>query len=369
MICEAALLWWGGRVTERLEAVARGCDRFLYGHGRPGPAEVLAALTEEAALGGDADRYGDGGVVAEVEEQVRSLLGAPAAVLLPTGVMAQSVALRTHADSSGRARIAMHPSSHPLLHEEEALTALHGLEVVPVGDPLGLATADELLASADLGAVLVELPQRETGGQLLPLAELAALSEGCRERGTALHVDGARLWECGPAYGDLRAVVALADTTYVSLYKGLGGPAGAVLLGSVELVESARVWRRRQGGTLPALWPLALGARRGLREHLPRMADYVAHAQALAAALDGVVEVVCPPATPLFHVLLPGDAARVEEVLLDVSEASGVFLGGADPDPLRPGVARKEVYAGSTALAVSPAELVGLMTDVVERLG
>ncbi|MDP9436150.1 MAG: beta-eliminating lyase-related protein, partial [Actinomycetota bacterium] len=81
----------------------------------------------------------------------------------------------------------------------------------------------------------------------------------------ALHLDGARLWECAPAYGSTwHGLGALADSVYVSLYKGLGANAGAVLLGDADLVAQARTWRHRHG-TLPALWPLALGACRGLR--------------------------------------------------------------------------------------------------------
>lgn len=354
--------------SARLDEVAAGCSRFLYAHGRPGPAQVLADLVEEAARGGDGDRYGAGGLVAEVEEEVRAVLGAPAALLLPTGTMAQQIALRVHADDRGRRTVAMHPSSHPLLHEEGALTHLHGLDPVAVGASDALVRGEDLLAVSDLAAVLVELPQRETGGQLMAFDALADLSEQCRARGIALHLDGARLWECGPAYGrPLADVVALADSTYVSLYKGLAAPAGAVLLGSTALVDEARVWRRRHGGSLPSLWPLALGARRGLREHVPRMADYVAHAQALAAALADVVEVVAPPATTLFHVMLPGDHAVVEEVLLDVSQESGVFLGGAEPGP-RPGTARKEIYAGAATLEIAPSEARDLFGEVLARL-
>ena len=329
---------------------------------------MLADLAEEAAGGGDADRYGAGGVVAEVEEQVRELLGAEAALLLPSGTMAQQIALRIHADARGHRAVAMHPTSHPLLHEEGTLRELHRLRAAPVGDPASLVTADELLAVDDLAAVLVELPQRETGGQLMAFDDLASLSQRCHDAGVALHLDGARLWECGPAYGrPLSDVVALADSTYVSLYKGLAGPAGAVLVGTAELVDQARVWRRRHGGTLPWLWPFALGARHGLRTHLPRMTEYVEHAKALAAAIGEVAEVVVPPVTPLFHVLLPGEPEAVEEVMLDVSAESGVFLGGADPGP-RPGVARREVYAGAAALEVPADEAAELFGRVVARL-
>jgi threonine aldolase len=355
-------------VTGRIDAVIASCTRQLYGHGRQTVAEQLAALADEAERGAEPDRYGDGGVVTEVEEQVRDLLGADAAVLLPSGTMAQQIALRIAADRTGRRGVAMHPSSHPLLHEEGALVALQGLLPSAVGDPVDLVTPDELLAVDDLGAVLVELPQRETGGQLMAYGDLADLSARCRDRGVALHLDGARLWECGPAYGrPLADVVALADSTYVSLYKGLAGTAGAVLVGSADLIAEARVWRRRHGGTLPSLWPLALGARRGLREHLPRMAEYVAHAQALAAAIADVAEVPVQPQTVLFHVLLPGGKDAVEAALLDVSEASGVFLGRPADGP-RDGVCRVEVYAGAAALAVPPDEAAELFARVVARL-
>lgn len=354
---------------KRLDAVAAACPRRLYGHGRPTPAQVLADLAEEAALGAEPDRYGEGGLVAEVEEEVRALLGAPAALLLPSGTMAQQIALRVHADARGHRGVAMHRTSHPILHEEGALPALHRLAPVAVGDPTSLVTSAELLAVPDLAAVLVELPQRETGGQLMSFDELSSLSRQCSASGIALHLDGARLWECGPAYGrPLAEVVALADSTYVSLYKGLAGPAGAVLVGSTQLIDTARIWRRRHGGSLPWLWPFALGARRGLRLHLPRMAEYVAHAQALATAIATVAEVVAPPVTPLFHVLLPGEPEVVEEVMLDVAEESGVFLGGADPGP-RPGVALREVYAGAAALEISPDEVADLFGRVFARLG
>jgi threonine aldolase len=353
---------------ERAKTVEAGCARRLYGHGASTPGEELAVLADEAARGGEGDRYGDGGVVPEVEEQVRELLGAEAALLLPSGTMAQQIALRIHADRSGRRAVAMHPSSHPLLHEQGALVELHHLEPVAVGEPEQLVRVDELLAPPDLAAVLVELPQRETGGQLMAYDDLATLSTRARALGTALHLDGARLWECGPGYGrPLSDIVGLASSTYVSLYKGLAGLAGAVLLGDAELIAQARIWRRRHGGTLPSLWPLALGARRGLREHVPRMPEYVAHASALAAAVAEVAEVPALPVTPLFHVVLPAAPEVAEEAMLDVAEETGIWAGGAAPGP-REGTSRREVYAGAAALEVSPDEAADFFARVVAKL-
>ena len=355
----------------RVEAVRSACTRRLPGYvGRP-PAEELRALADEADRGGTADTYGEGGLVAEVEAEVAALLGAPAALLLPSGTMAQQLALRHWCDLAGDPRVALHPSAHQLLWEHDALVEVQHLQPVPVGDPRALATVEELLGVA-AAVVQVELPQRETGGHLWELEELRALSVACRARGTRLHLDGARLWDCGPAYGDLAAVVALADSTYVSLYKRLGGLAGAVLLGSPELVEPARVWRRRLGGTLPSLWPLALGARRGLREQLPLVPALVEAAVALADATEVAgLEVVVRPRTPLLHVVLAASPEQVVEALLVVAESSGTWLGGgARPGP-RPGTAVVELALGEPSLAVPAEEAAALLAEVsrVAQLG
>lgn len=344
---------------EELQVVRRGCPRTLSGPAPAGLREELGRLAEEAARGGEPDRYGDGGVVAEVEEQVRELLGAPAAVLLPTGTQAQQVALRFWSTTS--ARVALHDTAHPVLHEDDALTVVQGLVPVVVGPWPELAALQAEHDRSPLAAVLVELPQRERGGILMAYDELAALAAWCREAGVKLHLDGARLWECGPAYAprSLAEVVALADSVYVSLYKGLGAAAGAVLLGSTDLAAHTRVWRHRLGGTQFSLWPLALGARRGLRELLPQVPDWVDRAGRLAAALN--LEVVVPPVTPLLHVVLPGEVERVQDALTAVSRESGVWLGRAQPGP-RPGTSRLEVSVMQGEAGVPAAEGAALLS-------
>lgn len=336
----------------RARAVAAACPRRLSGHGHRTPAELAAELADEAARGGDSDTYGDGGVVDEVEAQVRDLLGAPAAVLLPSGTMAQQVALRLHCELRDLWQVSMHPTSHPLLWEDDAMTHLHGIEPVPSDEPVLEGVA----------AVLLELPRRETGGALPSFEQVVDLAFRCAEAGVALHLDGARLWQCGPAYAprSLADVVALADTTYVSLYKDLGGLSGAVLLCPAEDAEEVRAWRHRHGGTLPALWPLALSARRGLRERLPRMPLYVEAAAALAAR----VETAEPVVTAMLHVVLEGDAQRVADALVDVAERSGVWLGGGVRPGPRDGTVSLEVSCGEAVLEVDPDEAAALLGQV-----
>ena len=248
MTANGPVTFWEPSDKVRSDAVEATCTRRLSGHGKQSLQQKAQELADEASRGGEPDWYGTGGVVTEVEAQVCDLFGAEAAVLLPTGTMAQAIALRLHARDRDLPVVGMHPMSHPVLWEEDALTHLHGVEIRE--DP-------ELQDLSGLAAVLVELPRRETGGHLMGFDELVTLSLRCADAGVALHLDGARLWQCGPAYAPktLGEVVRLADTTYVSLYKDLGGAAGALLVCGHDQAVEVRSWRHRQGGTTFGLWP------------------------------------------------------------------------------------------------------------------
>ena len=275
--------------------------------------------------------------------------------------MAQQIALRVHADRRGRRVVAFHPTCHLELHEDKAYQRLHGL----VGRPLG--EGRELLSLADLEAVgeplaalLVELPQREIGGRLPAWDDLVALVGSARERGAAVHLDGARLWESGPFYArPLSAIAGLFDSVYVSFYKGLGGLSGSMLLGEEDVVAEAREWRRRHGGTLYQLWPYAAAGLAGLRLRLPRMTAYVEHAQAIAAVLagiDGVQVVPDPPQTPMMHLHLDTTAALVTAGIRRMATEQRLWTWGGSSPTDTPGVRRVELTVGDATLAMAPAK-------------
>lgn len=338
------------------------CDRSLSGHGLRTPADTLAELATLSAEELAVDIYGDGGSVGVLEEEVRKLLGKPAAVFMPSGTMIQQIALRIHADRHNRRVVAFHPTCHLELHEDKAYQRLHGLIGRPVGDGRSLLTLVDLEAVREpLAALLIELPQREIGGQLPAWEDLVAQIAWAHDNGAAVHLDGARLWECGPFYGrPLSEIAGLFDTVYVSFYKGLGGTAGGMLLGDEDIIAEAHDWRHRHGGTLYNLWPYAAAGLAGLRLRLPRIGAYVEHAQAIAAALseiDGVEVVPDPPETPMMHIHLrttPADfTAGVRR--LATEERLWAFGGSASTDT--PGFRRVELYAGDATLALTPQEV------------
>jgi threonine aldolase len=136
------------------------------------------------------------------------------------------------------------------------------------------------------------------------------LCDVARAKGAALHLDGARLWQCGPFYGrELAEVAELFDSVYVSFYKDLRAGAGCALAGDAGLVAEARVWQVRHGGRMFSVLPLLLGAEQGLDELLPRMPELVAYAKELAAAVlsarSGLHVLPDPPQTAMFRLLQP----------------------------------------------------------------
>ena len=327
-------------LMEQVVAARATCARWL-GYRPVPPREALEALLDVVPADAQPDRYGDGGVVAELEAETASVLGKPAALFLPSGTMAQQIALRIWADRSHCLTVAYHPTSHVELHEDRGYAHLHGLVARPVGDARApLTTADLDDVSEPLAALLLELPQREIGGPVPEWAELSAQTTWARDRGVAVHLDGARLWESTAFYGRTPSeVAALFDSVYVSFYKGLGGIAGACLAGPADMIAEAAVWRRRHGGTLSAMWPYAAAALHGLRTRLPRMPAYLERAREIADAirdLPGVEVVVNPPQSPMLHIRLQTDEESLLRAALELATERGwsvPFRSGPSESP------------------------------------
>ncbi|GGM90765.1 hypothetical protein GCM10011609_29780 [Lentzea pudingi] len=344
--------------------------RSLSQHSGPrkSPHEVLGRLAEWVT---PAMRPED--PVRELEERVAGLLGKPQALFFPSGTMAQQVALRVHADRTGRRSFAGHPQSHLHVWENQGYNALHGLSFHPVGDRHELFGLHDLKAVHEpLAAVVFELPQRDIGGLLPSFEDLAAQAGWARESGAAAHCDGARLWEAQTGYDATFAeIAALFDTVYVSLYKGLEGVRGAVLAGDAETIGHAAVWRRRMGGAIVDAWPLAAIALMGMDVNLPRMAEFKQHAQALAEAInaDGFAHTTPgTPATPLFHVHLPmsrHDAQKAAQHLLEETGIRLFLYARSNPDP---GRCSFEVSVGISGLEFTPREVVELIRGLPSRV-
>jgi threonine aldolase len=349
-----------------------GCERWLAVQRPRTAAEILHAAADALPVDGRPDAYGEGAIVEEIEARVAQLLTCEAAVVMPTGTMAQQIALRIHAEQRGLRTVAFHPTCHLELHERGGYAQLHGLAAELVGQPDQLISLSDLeQVHVGLAALLLELPQREIGGRLPEWDDLVAQTDWARERAIALHLDGARLWEAAPYYGRAPGeVAALFDTIYVSLYKGLGGFAGCLLAGSSQTIAQARVWRRRHGGTLYGLFPLVASALDGLQRRVERMGEFLGHARALADALrdlPGIDVVPDPPQTALLHLHLHGDCERIWERMLEIAGDRRVWLGHRPAPTVVAGVCRLELHLGEAALEIGAVEAAELFAAAVER--
>jgi threonine aldolase len=353
------------------QRIVERCERFVSTWSAPrDPAAEFRALAERA--GKQLDIYGRGESVERLETRVAGLLGKEAAALFPSGTMAQQIALRIWCDRHGSSTVAFHPQCHLDVHEERGYAFLHGLHARLVGRPdrvIARADLDEL--SEPVAALLLELPQRDLGGQLPAWRDLRAQTTWARRNGVALHLDGARLWQCGPFYKrPLSEIAALFDTVYVSLYKDLGGLGGCVLAGPEDVIAEARVWRIRHGGRLATYEPIALSAQRGLDEVLPRMPSFVRKAKEIGIALsrvDGCDVIPDPPQVAMLHVAVRGDRGRVNEAVLEIAKEHRTLISGEFGPTAIPNVQRTELSIGAPALEIPTSELAELYAELVSR--
>jgi threonine aldolase len=319
------------KLVQRYQLIGESCHHRLSGHPRMSMADQLDAISTQARQYPRQDYYGEGELIESFETEIAELVGKEAAVFLPSGTMAQGIALRIWSEHKGSNYVGFHSTSHLELHESKAYQALHGLHGVLLGGANRVISLADLEAVGDrLSAVLLELPMREIGGQLPTWEELQSQSLWAREQGVALHMDGARLWQCPPYYERSMAEIAsLFDSVYLSFYKDLGGIAGSVLAGTDDFIQSARTWIRRAGGNLYSLFPYVLAARAGMERNLASIPEAVADASWLAAYLNGIEGLETLPGHPptnLFHLLVPGSPSELVEYACDWSEQQQVLI-------------------------------------------
>lgn len=345
-------------ITARYRQELRAASRaVLYLHGDPDEAAEYQQLADYCREHGCAeDSYGRGGLLSRFQEELGELFGKPAALFMPSGTMAQQIALRIACDQRGGNTIGLHATSHLMFNEFRAFEALHGLQAVELGEETRPYTTADLDALAQKPqAIVLELPYRWLGGVLPDWSEVEALQNWCREHEVHLHLDGARIWESAPFYEkSLADIVAGFDSVYISFYKTLGAFAGAALLGSEDLVGEAFIWQRRHGGNLPRIDPLVASARMNLQQRLPRIGAYVERLQSLAAALtdiDGLQVVPAQPRTNMLHLHLDAEPYRLHLARDTLAEQEKIWLsGGFHPHP--DGGSFMEVFVGDTLLAL-----------------
>ena len=255
---------------------------------RPTPG-MRAAMA--AAPVGD-DQYGEDPTANRLQARMAELLGKEAALWVPTGTMANQVALRV-LTRPGDEVIASR-ESHAAWHEAGGAAANAGVQIHEIGQG-GVFSTSEMLAAIKprnfaifphTTLVEIENTHNRAGGVLVPQAEIVRICAAARERGVASFLDGARLWNASAASGLSPAELAAPfDLVSVAFSKGLGAPAGSLLAGGKALIQSADRHRRLMGGAMRQIGILAAAALYGLDHHLARLAEDHSNARCFAEQL------------------------------------------------------------------------------------
>lgn len=250
-------------------APTSGDDRvFAYGDGVTlSPAEyarLLAELTSKGTV--ERDSYSRGGVVEALENRFAATLGKEAAVWLPTGTLANHLAVRMLAGQ--KRRVLVQAESH--LYNDcgdcaETLSGLHLIGLAPGKATFTMSDVERAANDSQLGRVLtpigaiqIESPVRRQNGERFDFEEMRKISGWAKAHGVGLHLDGARLFlESAYTGRSVREYAALFDTVYVSLYKYFNAGSGAILAGPKALLADLYHTRRMFGGGLPHVWPFA----------------------------------------------------------------------------------------------------------------
>ncbi|HSX63725.1 MAG TPA: beta-eliminating lyase-related protein, partial [Pseudoxanthomonas sp.] len=217
-----------------------------------------------AAENFERDYYSMGGSVANLERKFARLLGKEAAMFVPTGTLANHLAVRKLAGDDRR--VLVQAESHLYNDSGDCAATLSGLNLVPLAAGRSTVTLPEIeewmersaggRVETKVGVISMESPVRRRNHEMVDPDELERICRYARERGVRLHLDGARMFNLPFHSGkSIREYAALFDTVYVSLWKHFNGAAGAILAGNAEFIDGLFHTRRMFGGSLPFAWP------------------------------------------------------------------------------------------------------------------
>ena len=291
---------------------------------RPSPG-MRAAIA--AAPVGD-DQFGEDPTINRLQERIAALLGKEAALWLPTGTMANQVALRVLTRPGDD--VVVSRGSHAVWHETGGSAANAGVQFTEIGKD-GLFDAAEFIAACKprghiiyppTTLVEIENTHNRAGGVIFPKSAAAAVCTAARERGVATYLDGARLWNTAAATGDPLAELASPfGLVAVALSKGLGAPGGSLLAGARDVIERCIRYRRMFGGAMRQVGLFAAAGLYALDHNLARLPEDHENAKLLAQRLAQSERVVLDLATVQTNIIVFGLTERAPDANSIVAEA------------------------------------------------
>ncbi len=309
-------------------------------------SRLLSQLAEQHAVAPDS--YSLGGVVEQLERECARLLGKEQAIFMPTGTLANHLAVRALAGEPSR--VIVQEDSHLYQDEGDCAQTLSGLTLVPLAPGRATFSADDVQHVIDqtkgarvvkrVSVISIETPVRRKQGERFDVTEMGKIVALAKHEGIKLHLDGARLFLQAAYTGENAADTARPfDTVYVSLYKYFNAASGAILAGPRDLLKDLYHVRRMFGGGLSGVWPFAAVALHYMNGFGERYTRAVRTAEDVIQAVqkhDGVAVERIPLGTNLFRVRVrSGDPIAMRQRLasrgvLVPEPQQGTFLLGVN---------------------------------------
>lgn len=329
------------------------------------PTAAMRQAIFEAEVGDDV--YGEDPTVRKLEERVADLLGKPAALLVPSGTMANQIALRAQVRPGEKVIIG--EGAHVWMYESGALAALAGAQThVLAGD--GRFTAEQVRGAftpadpylSPSKVVAVENTHNMGGGLVWDQAEVERVVAVAHELGMAAHLDGARLWNAAIATGKREAELAAGfDSVSVCLSKGLGAPAGSLVVGDKELIRACHRFRKMYGGGMRQAGLLAAAGLHALDHHRERLAQDHEHARRLADAAVEIDGLTVDRGKVMTNIVMVDLTRGTSAQLVAAARHHGLWMGAVGGKRVRLvthlDVDRAGIDAAIAALAQAAAEL------------
>jgi threonine aldolase len=304
------------------------------------PTPGMRRAIFEAEVGDDV--FEDDPTVQILERRVAEIVGKEASLFVPSGTMANQIALAVHTRPGDE--VLTEAEGHVHLYEGGGPAVISGVSVKAIPGERGLITVDRFLSALRPSNVhyppttllVLENTHNRAGGRVLPYDGFRETVHAARERGIKVHLDGARLWNAAVASGIPEAEWAAAcDSVGVCLSKGLGAPVGSMICGSSEFVDRARFVRKRLGGGMRQVGILAAAGLYAVQHHRARLADDHRRARALASALQAIPEVDIDPGEIETNILRIGLRAGSPDRWCDAIGRHGVHVVPFGPGAVR----------------------------------
>jgi threonine aldolase len=264
------------------------------------PTPAMRRAMAEAEVGDDV--YGEDPTIDRLEKRIAELLGKEAALFVPSGTMANQIAIR--ANTSPGDEVILESSGHSFVYESGALAGISMVQAHPVPGQRGLldpAAIERAIRPAPdhfarSRVVIVENTSNGGGGTIYTPQAVAAIADVAHRRGLVVHLDGARLFNAQVATGEAVArFAASCDTVSVALSKGLGAPVGSLIAGTRDFITRAHRLRKMIGGGMRQAGILAAAGLYALDHHVARLSEDHVHLRRLTSALSRIAHLECDP--------------------------------------------------------------------------